>query len=238
MYLNKIQCIIYFLLVAQACDKSTYRDVLKMVSDTSEVKLRIRERFVVQITPAFKCSGVWPRSAAHWPLPHIPWPHPNLVAEVKTEGFDLLSKECLSLQGKQSAMEGDAWVISFFEAENRLLQGGCRRRCLSILKTLRDQHLDLPGNPVTSYICKTLLLYECEKHPREFDWDESCIGDRLNGIFLQLISCLQCKRCPHYFLPNLDLFKGKSPSAMENASKQTWRLARELLTNTRAFEKL
>ena len=63
-----------------------------MVSDTSEVKLRIRERYVVQITPAFKCSGVWPRSGAHWPLPHIPWPHPNLVAEVKTEGFDLLSK--------------------------------------------------------------------------------------------------------------------------------------------------
>ena len=90
-----------------------------MVSDTSEVKLRIRERFVVQITPAFKYSGVWPRSAAHWPLPHIPWPHPNLVAEVKTEGFDLLSKECLSLQGKQSAMEGDAWVISFFEAEKQ-----------------------------------------------------------------------------------------------------------------------
>ena len=41
---------------------------------------------------------MWPRSAAHWPLPHVPWPHPNLVAEVKTEGFDLLSKECLSLQ--------------------------------------------------------------------------------------------------------------------------------------------
>ena len=154
-------------LVAQACDKSAYRDILKMVSDTSEVKLRIRERYIVQITPAFKCSGVWPRSAAHWPLPHIPWPHPALVAEVKTEGFDLLSKECLSLQGKQSAMEGDAWVISFLEAENRLLVGGCRRKVLSILKTLRDNHLDLPGNPVTSYIMKTLLLYECEKHPRK-----------------------------------------------------------------------
>ncbi len=191
-----------------------------------------------QITPAFKCSGVWPRSAAHWPLPHIPWPHPNLVGEVKTEGFDLLSKECLSLQGKQSAMEGDAWVISFFEAENRLLIGGCRRKCLSILKALRDNHLDLPGNPVTCYIMKTLLLYECEKHPRELEWDESAIGDRLNGILLQLISCLQCKRCPHYFLPNLDLFRGKSPSAMENASKQVWRLTRELLTNSRAFEKL
>nr|CAD7456823.1 unnamed protein product [Timema tahoe] len=225
-------------LVAQACDKCAYRDVVKMIADTTEVKLRIRERYVVQITPAFKCSGVWPRSAAHWPIPHIPWPHPNLVAEVKTEGFDLLSKESVTLQGKQSAMEGDAWVLSFTEAENRLLLGGCRRRCLSILKTLRDRHLDLPGNPVGAYHLKTLLLYECEKHPRELEWDEACLGDRINGILLQLISCLQCRRCPHYFLPNLDLFKGKSPSAMENAAKQVWRLTRELLTNTRSLEKL
>merc|ERR1712241_1015004 len=98
----------------------------------SEVKLRIRDRFVVQITPAFNCS----------------------------------------------------------EVENRLLTGGCRRKVLSILKTLHDNHLDLPGNPITSYILKTLVLYECEKHPREFEWDESAIGDRINGILLQLISCL------------------------------------------------
>eukprot|EP00096_Caligus_rogercresseyi_P012696 TRINITY_DN5408_c0_g1_i1.p1 TRINITY_DN5408_c0_g1~~TRINITY_DN5408_c0_g1_i1.p1 ORF type:complete len:366 (-),score=116.55 TRINITY_DN5408_c0_g1_i1:422-1519(-) len=225
-------------LVAQACDKSVYRDILKMVSDTSEVKLRIRERWVVQITPAFKCSGVWPRSAAHWPLPGISWPHPSLVAEVKTEGFDLLSKECLALTGKQSAMEGDAWVVSFLEAENRLLVGGSRRRCLSIIKTLRDQHLELPGNPVNNYVMKTLLLFECEKHPREADWEEASLGDRINGILLQLISCLQSKRCPHYFLPALNLFKGRSPTALENAAKQTWRLTRELLINSRALEKL
>ena len=121
----------------------TLRDQVKMVNDTSEVKLRIRERFIVQITPSFKCSGVWPRSAAHWPLIHIAWPHPHLAAQVKTEGFDLLSKECLALQGKQSAMEGDAWVISFREAEAALLLGGSRKKCLSILKTLRDRHLDL-----------------------------------------------------------------------------------------------
>ncbi|XP_060877314.1 protein mab-21-like [Metopolophium dirhodum] len=225
-------------LVAQACDKCAYRDSVKMIADTSEVKLRIRERYVVQITPSFKCAGIWPRSSAHWPLPQIPWPHPNLVAEVKTEGFDLLSKECVTLHGKQSALEGDAWVMSFVDVENRLMYGGCRKRCLSVLKTLRDRHLDLPGNPVTNYHVKTLLLYECEKHPLEMEWDEPCLGDRINGILLQLISCLQCRRCPHYFLPHVDLFKGKAPGSLENAAKQTWRLTRELLTNSRAFDKL
>lgn len=81
-------------LVAQAIDKCRYRDIVKMIPESNEVKLRIRDQYVVQITPAFKCHGIWPRSACHWPLPHIPWPNPSLVAEVKTEGFSLLSKEC------------------------------------------------------------------------------------------------------------------------------------------------
>ncbi|KFZ55143.1 Protein mab-21-like 2, partial [Antrostomus carolinensis] len=195
-------------LVAQSVDKCSYRDVVKMIADTSEVKLRIRERYVVQITPAFKCTGIWPRSAAQWPMPHIPWPGPNRVAEVKAEGFNLLSKECYSLTGKQSSAESDAWVLQFGEAENRLLMGGCRNKCLWVLKT--------PGP----------------------DWDEACLGDRLNGILLQLISCLQCRRCPHYFLPNLDLFQGKPHSALESAAKQTWRLAREILTNPKSLDKL
>lgn len=209
-----------------------------MINDTNEVRLRIKEKFIVQITPSFKCSGVWPRSAAHWPLMHIAWPHPNLVATVKSEGFDLLSKESLAMQGKQSAMEGDAWVISFTEAEKQLLVGGARKRCLSILKALRDRHLDIQGNPVTTYVVTTLLLYECEKHPKESEWQEGSIGDRIIGILNQLMSCLQCRRCPHYFLPSLDLFKGKSPTACDNASKLCWRLTRELLTNTKALESL
>lgn len=38
-------------LIAQACDKSCYRDLVKLLPDTSEVRLRVRERFIVQVTP-------------------------------------------------------------------------------------------------------------------------------------------------------------------------------------------
>jgi hypothetical protein len=225
-------------LVAQAVDKCSFRDCVKMVADTTEVKLRVRDRFVVQITPAFRCAGIWPRSAAHWPLSQFQWPNPNHAAEVKSEGFNLISKESIYMKDKQSAAEGDAWVISFVDAENRLLQGGCRKKCLSILKTIRDRHLDLTGQPITNYHMKTLLLYECEKHPREIEWDDMCVADRINGIILQLISCLQNRRCPHYFLPSLDLFKGKSTAAMDSAAKQSWRMLRELLTNSKCLDKL
>lgn len=120
----------------------------------------------------------------------------------------------------------------------QIILGASRRRCLSILRTLRDRHLDLPGNPVTSYHLKTLLLQECDKHPRESEWEDNCLADRINGIFMQLISHLQCRRCPHYFLPNMDLFRGKSPGALENAAKQVWRLLRVMLTTSRCLEEL
>ena len=41
-----------------------------------------------------------------------------------------------------------------------------------------------------------------------YDNPQAHIGDRTCGILMQLISCLQCRRCPHYFLPAVDLFRG------------------------------
>lgn len=226
-------------LVAQAVDKCQYRDIVKMIPETSEVKLRIKERHVVQITTAFRCSGIWPRSASHWPTPGVPWPSPAMVHEVKQEGFDLFSKEPLPIQGKQPSMEGDAWMMSFHQAEDILLSIGCRRKSLSILKTLRDRHLDVgPGSPISGYILKTLVLFECEKHPHEAEWDELALGDRIVGVLLQLVSCLQCRKCPHYFIPALDLLRGKPTNLLDQTAKQTWRLLRELLTNSRSLETL
>ena len=152
---RKIRCR-FQTLVAQACDKSSYRDSVKMMNDASEVKIRIREKYVVQITPAFKCQGVWPRSAAHWPSMTMPWPHPNLAATVKLEGFDLLSKESIALQQKQSStsMEGDAWIISLHEAESSLLVGGARKKVLSMLKCIKDRNLDCQ---VSSEMKKSLI---------------------------------------------------------------------------------
>ncbi|MCL4136926.1 UNVERIFIED_CONTAM: hypothetical protein GTU68_001425 [Idotea baltica] len=225
-------------LVAQAVEKSQYRDQLRMVGGTSEVRVRIRDTYTLDLVLAFKCYGIWPRSAAHWPELALPWPGVELSAEVKMSGFTLVSRDCSHLAREKDKDKQEAAITAEGDAENRLLYGGCRRRCLSILKTLRDRHLDLSGDPVASYVLKTLVLYECEKHPRESEWDEGALGDRLLGILLQLITCLQCRRCPHYFLPAINLMRGAAPPSLEAAARQTWRLARELLTNPKSLEKL
>ncbi|KAA0193483.1 Cell fate determining protein mab21l2 [Fasciolopsis buskii] len=258
-------------LVGQALQKCTYRSMLRMLGHTSEVRICIRERYILQITPAFRCAGLWPRSASHWPpssaagvglnpLSKSQWPSPQLVNEVKREGFCMLSQESVYTKDKQASAEGDAWLLDFYDAEERLLASGSRKQCLNILKTLADQHLTgLAGTSSTTHLgypssesafhgssertlqeydLKTLVLHECEKHPRESEWTVDALPDRINGVLLQLISCLQHRYCPHYFLPHLDIFRGHSHSGMDVTARQAWCLLRELLTCPRALEKL
>ena len=142
------------------------------------------------------------------------------------------------MQQQQSSSEGDSWVISFADAEDKLLVNPNHRKCLSILKTLRDRHLDLPGQPINYYTLKTLVLYECEKHPYEWEWEEGMLGDRINSVTLQLIACLQSRKCPAYFLSQVDMFRGKDPRHLDLGAKLTWHLQRELIFNSRCLDDL
>ncbi|CAK9297208.1 unnamed protein product [Gordionus sp. m RMFG-2023] len=381
----------------------------------ADVTISLWNKYLITIVPAFKCQGMWPRSANSWPAtsscgtkncnnfshqippnrntnnfshnynknpamvsnfrmdeqlickeinnsrcvncPSQTWPHHNLITRAKSQGFTLVSREPYfpshfqvshtedidetlndddidqniqfskilknsdnlnnndtsvylsktkpgtgkvapsptnqaSAFNNPSAIEGDTWLMVFTEAEDVLLNGGCRRICYRILKTLRDRHLDkIPGRPITAYLLKTLLLFECEKHPYEeaWTWNEGLylsnpasdeikapnsldskdyqyynvtpihccsddknralqysiksrhpiIIDRLTGILLQLISCLQCKKCPHYFLPAVDLLKDHHPFNLNYAARETWKLVRAIILNpSKCWEEL
>ena len=43
-------------LIAQAVDRSVHRDVVRVVSDTTEVRLRVRDRYVITL---LHCIGLW-----------------------------------------------------------------------------------------------------------------------------------------------------------------------------------
>lgn len=37
--------------MVQACEKSSYSSIIKLIPDTSEVKIRVRDSYTIQITP-------------------------------------------------------------------------------------------------------------------------------------------------------------------------------------------
>lgn len=199
--------------------------------------LTINGYYTVELIPAFRCGSIWPQNTCSWPYNTIAWPTQPVIANVKARGFDLIAVDNYPTT-KPVNTEGDAWVLSFSEAEEILLSGGCRKLCVSLLKALADKHFDLPGQPIRYHELKTLVLFECEKHPRDTEWNDEALLDRINGILLQLVSCLQCRRCPHFFLKGVELFETKSKQALDSAAKQAWSLAREIATNPKGFESL
>jgi hypothetical protein len=83
-----------------------------------------------------------------------------------------------------------------------------------------------------------LLLHECEKHPRDCEWEERCVGERVSGILLQLVACLQSRRSPAYFMPAVDALRGKEELTLDMAAKHTWRLRRQLMFNSRCLSEM
>lgn len=207
------------------------------VDNHFSTKLTVFERYTVELIPAFRCGSIWPQNGCCWPNRDTIWPSQPVVASIKLRGFSLLARDPFpSIKGASS--EGDAWLLNFSEAEDMLFATAGRRLCLSMLKTLYDKHLDLPGKPLEYVHLVMLLLYECEKHPMEVEWSDEALVDRINSTLLQLVSCLQCRKCPHFFLKGVDLFGCKSKQALDSAAKQVWNIARDIATNPGSFDTL
>lgn len=225
-------------LVSEAIRRGNLQSQVRIISTNSfSTVLSVTDIYTVELVPAFRCGSIWPQNTCVWPTLGSAWPSQPAIANVKMRGFNLLARDPYPTT-KPINTEGDAWVLSFTDAEELLLSGGCRKLCLSMLKALCDKHLNITGDPIDYVHLTNLVLYECEKHPREYEWDEECLFDRINGVLLQLVSCLQCRKCPHFFLKGVDLFSGKSKNSLDQAAKQVWILARDLTTNPTGFESL
>ena len=223
-------------LVAEAIRRGELQNQIRVnVDNHFSAKLTVLERYTVELIPAFRCGSIWPQNGCCWPNPDTIWPPQPVIAGIKLRGFSLLARDPYpSVKGAGS--EGDAWLLCFYDAEDMLFANGGRRLCLSMLKTLYDKHLDLPGKPLEYVHLVMLLLFECEKHPRETEWTDESLIDRINGILLQLVSCLQCRRCPHFLLKGVDLFGCKPKQALDMAAKQAWNIARDIATNPGSFD--
>jgi len=135
------------------------------------------------------------------------WPNADIINEIKKRGVSLVPK----LPKGVAILQRDiAWRYSFNNGEKVLLldsvpaiANNCRRPVLRILKSLRVDY-NWPG--IRSYHLKTLMLHEFESH-HPCNWTSENIMQCLKGALQRLKVFLQNRKCPHYFLPGINLFE-------------------------------
>jgi len=153
------------------------------------------------VVPAIKFSG-WPKCSQDWLKRKRAWPPQDLVEEIVRGGFHLVPK---------TSPPGDEeleWRISFSKAEVKLMKAkglGNRNYCYRMFKLAIKDTVMSTCSLLTTYHLKTLLLWASERHPPDRWSDENiavCFLGLLDDLLHSLVNC----SCPHYFIPDLNLF--------------------------------
>lgn len=154
---------------------------------------------------------------------HLGWPNESLVRKIYQNGCHLVVKPPKGHSVPEREKEF-LWRYTFSASVKMLFQEGghgeessCRKQVFRILKALREElHLQ----PLKSYHLKTILLYECEANPLPYQWSSTCLGDRFLGLLERLENCLQKRKCPHYFMHEVNLFELFNPQKCSELAKR------------------
>lgn len=147
----------------------------------------------------------WPAVANDWITRHRPsgWPSPELVSLIVKEGCALVPVSPLR------SLTGLEWRISFSSCERKLAQSlsSCQKGCFLIVKGIWRHFLKHPCKKgVQSYHLKTAMFWVCEE-VSPADWRKDKIGVGALRILQKLYSFLVNMCCPHYLIPENNLFQ-------------------------------
>ena len=182
---------------------------------TLTVQVNETETCEVDMTVAFPFSWPWEARESFTFL------NARTEMEIKLNGILVVPK-----QNKHHHSKAILWYASFVEAENALIRvsdPGCRRTCLRIVKALCNQ----AEVGLTSFHLKNIWLYECNCLDDD-EWIDEKLGERVIGILKQIRKNIISSNCPHFFLPDINLFRGMTRNSLRHLQKQVSCLINEL----------
>lgn len=165
------------------------------------------DRFQIDTAIAIKCLE-WPSAADEWfDRKRISkWPSASLINECKKLGA------CLVPKYPYYSLTMLEWRISFVNVEGALMRSltKMQRVCYRIFKGIWRIGFRAPATRyVQSYHIKTIFLWFSEKM-RPSDFNLESIVTRVFDLLHSLRTCLMQKCCPHYFIPENNLFSDLS----------------------------
>ena len=164
---------------------------------------------------ALRCFG-WPDCAAEWlkrKRKHN-WPPPDLIHICSTLGFLLV------MVGHPNSSEQELqWRLSFSFQERLLVDqfNSVQFKCYIVLKYL---NMEIQGNNVnrlflSSYHLKTAMFYLIENKPSDF-WKPENLVSCVIAAFERIHKWIEADNCPNYFIPDENMFEGKTDEKTRN----------------------
>ncbi|CAH1774968.1 unnamed protein product [Owenia fusiformis] len=123
--------------------------------------------------------------------------------------------------------EESLWMISHCRLEKVTLKNidrhdnGCRKKCIKILKTIRQHREQLRG--LSNYAFKMIIL----KLNNERSWLSKDLADCFVDSIKELHRSLEIQNLPSYFNKSVNIFASMSPIAMANMEGYLKRIIRK-----------
>ena len=164
---------------------------------------------------ALRCFG-WPDCAGEWlkrKRKHN-WPSPNLIHICSTLGFLLVRV------GHPNSSEQELqWRLSFSFQERLLVDqfNSVQFKCYIVLKYLKMEIQDKNVNELflSSYHLKTAMFYLIENKPSDF-WKPENLVSCVIAAFEMIHKWIETDNCPNYFIPDENMFEGKTDEKTRN----------------------
>eukprot|EP00112_Aurelia_sp_Birch-Aquarium-sp1_P019761 Seg4952.2 transcript_id=Seg4952.2/GoldUCD/mRNA.D3Y31 product="Protein mab-21-like 2" protein_id=Seg4952.2/GoldUCD/D3Y31 len=190
---------------------------LEIVTNHPAVTIRFKKKkttiYNVDLAPVIEVTK-WPEQLTEgWETrARNGWPSDEIIENLKKN-----TPVCLApkLYRDQRYEKRDyLWRYAFNKGEKKLLKksnpgqsNSCRKNVLRILKGLI---LDLNWNCLRSYHMKTVLLHESESWPRNEQWSDTLLEERVLSAVRRLRSFVNKPepKCKHFFLPGTNILEG------------------------------
>ncbi|XP_019625270.1 PREDICTED: cyclic GMP-AMP synthase-like, partial [Branchiostoma belcheri] len=198
-------------------------------------------------TPWPKCTKGWNQSVTHWPdsrdIRAIKRNELHLVAKAAPHDKDPDGEKLWRLSFSQAEKEifnGRGQILSPTDASNHATL--CRKDCLRCLKYIKYK-LQLTGGvsrdvDFASYHLKTVLLHAIVKRPD--GWENENLVTCLVCVIDVLVSSIETRHLPHFFIPGYNLFEPAIFKGLEHLDtvKDQFLRVKEDLVNERLPKEL
>ncbi|XP_063414368.1 uncharacterized protein LOC134696470 [Mytilus trossulus] len=154
-------------------------------------------------------SRSWVKTASRWIVKsNNPWPNENTKQMIINHGVLFVP-----IGSKESANEKLEWRMSFSVGEKLLMYTFSHTQllCYALMKILLKDVINTNSrckDLICSYYIKTIVFWISEELQPSV-WTPDNLIQCFMRCFSRLIYCVQYQVCPHYFIPENNLFENK-----------------------------